>query len=834
MSVDASDGAPARQSSRAIRWLRLSIAASLVVPVTILAVAAWYTREAALAEAADNTRRAVATLAEHALKVFETHGLVIDQVDERVRGLTCDAMRNSPDLQQYLARSVRHAPQIETVWVIDESGLICAASNPDRIDRNSRADRDYFSGAQKTDRIFIGRALIGRIGNIPFFSVARRRSSPGGQFTGIVLAAIELKYFIEYYRSIAPAQEHRIALYRKDGALLALTPAASTVVDATREGRVAEWFSVLEGVRIGPSVADGVERIAAWKVLPDWGIAVTYALGKADVLRDWRDAVLFYGLVAVLASAALVGVAAAALQWVRREQTAAAALRSRDALYAGVFQKTMDGIFVVSVTAEGRLAYETINPALERQTGQRAEDVAGRSPEEIFPLDEAAPIVARYRECIERGEPISYSVTATNPGRRTIWQTSLTPIHEDNRVVRLVGTTSNVTLQTEAEEALRQTQKMEAIGHLTGGIAHDFNNLLTVVIGNLDFLRMSVPEHRQRRMVDAALAAASRGAKLTRQMLTFGRRQMLRPERYDINALLAEFDGMIGSAAAHAVQLEYQFDAAPADCLVDRAELELAILNIAVNARQAMPEGGVLKIETDTIRIAREERDVALAQGDYLRIAFSDTGPGMPPDILARAFEPFFTTKDVGQGTGLGLSQVYGFAKQSGGLAAIESTIGSGTTVSLYLPLATGADHRAAGVSDERSVSSLVALNGTILVVDDTPDVLETVAEMLEAAGCTVLRAENGEEGLALVRAYCRRLDLMLIDIVMLGGLSGPALADRAMQACPGLKVMLMTGYANAEHFGGDYPLLKKPLRRGDLIAAVGTAISGNYAPNIR
>ena len=820
-------------SSRAIFWLRLSVVAAIIVPLAILAVTAWSTRDTTIANAKSSVSHSVAALSEHALKVIETHNLVLHQIDDQMRNQSCDDLRGVPDLQRFLSRAIAHTPQIRAVWVLDNEGYICGASNPALIDDKSRADRDYFIQAQKTGRLVIGRAMTGRINPTPVVPLSIRRSSAAGQFTGIIFATVGLSYFAEYYRSVAPAQEHRIALYRADGALLALSPSTAPPPSPAVEARIAPLFAIPEGVRHGPSVIDDVRRISAWKVLPEWGVAVTYSLGEADVLREWRGTMTLFALVALLASSALVGVSVLALRWVRREQDAArrqveaeAALRERDALHASIFQKTADAVFVVAARPGGRLVFETVNPAFELHTGLRAEDVVGRRPDEIYEPDDAGPVVIRCHECLAGGVPISFSTALTFGGRRTMWQASLTPVPDsDDRIVRLVGTMSNITLQRDMEERLRQAQQMEAVGRLAGGIAHDFNNLLTVIMGNLEFLLSGAVQERQRKLIGAATKAAQRAAALTRQMLSFGRRQMLRPGLHDVNDLLRDIEGLIQGTMTQAIALNYQLQDGSCVCSIDRTEFELAILNIAVNARHAMPGGGTLTIRTETVHVDRSASRLAasLASGDYVRITLSDTGHGMPEEVRTRAFEPFFTTRPLGEGSGLGLSQVYGFASQSGGVAELDSLMGDGTSVSLYLPSSDQKGER----TIEQGAGAVAArtLTGTVLLVEDEPAVRTTIAAILEHAGCTVLQAADAAEALRVLHSQDRPIDLLLTDIVMSGGMSGVTLADRVKQAFPGVKVMVMTGYAEVAAAADGHTLLKKPFRGEDLVVAVQAAL---------
>jgi signal transduction histidine kinase len=266
--------------------------------------------------------------------------------------------------------------------------------------------------------------------------------------------------------------------------------------------------------------------------------------------------------------------------------------------------------------------------------------------------------------------------------------------NNEQRLEQLVkARTAELERQTEerlkAEQTLRQAQKLEAIGRLTSGVAHHFNNLLTVVVGNLTLLERRLTDESLANLANAALEAALRGAKITRQLLSFGRRQMVRPVNLDINEILLGQDRIIRRGVGPLSQVDYRLRDLHALCCIDREEFERAILNLVLNAQYAMPGGGTLTIETDIVQVETRAADANLSAGNYMRITLRDTGHGMTPDVLTHAFDPFFTTKDVGKGSGLGLSQVYGFAKQSGGHAMIESTVGNGTSVVLYLPLAT-------------------------------------------------------------------------------------------------------------------------------------------------
>ncbi|MGV7207230.1 PAS domain S-box protein [Oxalobacteraceae bacterium A2-2] len=354
-----------------------------------------------------------------------------------------------------------------------------------------------------------------------------------------------------------------------------------------------------------------------------------------------------------------------------------------------------------------------------------------------------------------------------------------------------------------AKEALLQSQKLEAIGKLTGGIAHDFNNLLSVIINGIDLLRMGGDRAAQLKTIDSMERAAERGARLTQQLLAFARQQPLKPERLQINSVLSGFEAVLRRAIPSSVQLELHLGAGLPEILADGPQLEAALLNLVVNARDAVGPSGAITISTELA--AAPPEGSALAAGPYVRVAVRDTGSGMPPEVAARAVEPFFTTKAVGKGTGLGLSQVYGLVQQAGGDLRIWSAPGQGTEIALYFPAQ--APSAAAGPSAAEKV----------LVVDDQSDVLSVAAQLFSSLGYEVLAANNGKEALAILRRH-PEVAILFSDIVM-PDMSGVELARRVRAELPQVKILLASGYAPPQD-GGDMPfeLVHKPYRLSDII----------------
>ena len=386
----------------------------------------------------------------------------------------------------------------------------------------------------------------------------------------------------------------------------------------------------------------------------------------------------------------------------------------------------------------------------------------------------------------------------------------------------------------QAEEALRQAHKMEAVGQLTGGIAHDFNNLLTGIIGSLELLDTRIRQGRFKdidRYVSAARGAAKRAATLTHRLLAFARRQTLDPKPTNINRLVAGMEELIRRTMGAAIEIEVVGTAGLWSTLVDPNQLENALLNLCINARDAMPEGGRLTIETANKWLdgqAGGERD--LPAGQYVALSVTDTGTGMPPEVIGRAFDPFFTTKPTGQGTGLGLSMIHGFVRQSGGQVRIYSELGQGTTMCLYLPRHHGGD-AAPDARAEVAEAPPGGAGGTVLVVDDEPVVRALVAEVLDECGCVTIEAEDAAAGLKILQSKAR-VDLLVTDVVLPGGMNGRQLADAARDLRPGLRVLFITGYAENAlvgngHLNPDMQVITKPFavdalarRVRDLLAA--------------
>jgi PAS domain S-box-containing protein len=448
---------------------------------------------------------------------------------------------------------------------------------------------------------------------------------------------------------------------------------------------------------------------------------------------------------------------------------------------------------------EGRVS--SWNAGAERFKGYSADEIMGEHFSRFY-----------TDEDLEAGIPLIALETASREGRfeaegwrkkkdgSKFWASVIIdPIrNEDGELIGFAKVTRDLSEKRAIEEQLRQSQKMEAVGQLTGGLAHDFNNLLTGISGSLELMQARMAQGRTAevdRYLMAAQGAVKRAASLTHRLLAFSRRQTLDPKPTDANRLLVGIEELVRRTVGPSVEVEVVQASGLWPTLIDPNQLENAVLNLCINARDAMPDGGRLTIETANKWLdERAARKHDLPVGQYVSVCVTDTGTGMTPEVIAKAFDPFFTTKPIGEGTGLGLSMIYGFARQSGGQVRIYSEVGQGTTMCLYLPR----HAEDAPVADETEVSTSVEGSGegeVVLVIDDDPTIRMLVAEVLSESGYAVIEAPDGPAGLKVLDSNAR-IDLLITDVGLPGGLNGRQVADAARVGRPRLKVLFITGYA--------------------------------------
>ena len=697
--------------------LRCLLLAAVLVPLLFLAGAAWYDWHRLHEEARAELSRLSAIAKEHALKVVETNALVLDRLEDRVRGLTwAEIEADGASIHTDMRALDESIAQITALHLVRPDGRVALLSTVWPTPPISVADRDYFRAVAQEPgtTIRFGAPVAGRSSNVVIFNMARSRVAGSGALDGVLVGSILPRYFQAHWQELGAARPVTIALLRTDGQVLAMHPRGESDLmppppdpaALPRGMREAGHLPVIE--RLG----ERGERLGAFRRVGDHPLVIAADLPLDAVRSEWLANT---AITAALCLGAALALAAVTLLAIRR-------WRSEQAMLA-------------------RLA-------------AKAEELRGE--------------IAR-REAAEAG--------------------------------------------------LMQAQRLEALGRLTGGIAHDFNNLLTAILGTVQLLERhlgAAADDRTRRLLGVARDAVERGARLNASLLAFARRQALRPTALDPNMLVQGFMPLLKGALGEAVTLHLALQPDLPPCHADPAQLEAALLNLAINARDAMPNGsGTCTLSTRLARLGAADLvgNPEARPGDYVAIALADSGAGMPPEVRDRAFEPFFTTKPIGRGTGLGLSQAFGFVRQLGGHISIESEPGLGTTVTLFLPAARlPAEEPTTAAPAGQGAGVVPAAGSTVLLAEDDARVREVTAETLRGAGLRILAAADGPEALALLRRG-ERVDVLFSDIVMPGGLSGIELARAARRLRPDLPVLLATGHAGTAAGGEDhgFEVIRKP-----------------------
>src|SRR6202048_4951073 len=743
--------------------------------------------------------------------------------------------RDSQACNAYMAAMQQRFPAFITFLVADLNGWSFCDTNSDHRPITIAA-RTYFANILKTGAFTVGEFSSGLSTGRNVLQFAWPFYGDDGRMGGVIIAPLGLDWLADYIARKGVPEGAALAVTDRNGTYLARYPHNDRFGGTKMPGD--KYLKMDDRGAVDILTVDGVERIEGYSALQadSGGLVVSFGLDKAQAFTEIQNRTQ-RGIFLIVLSTSLVLVLTwlgarrfihrplgqlvdAANQWRLGEfarrvdirgkselaRVAAAFNSMADALehrehelseaeekaegaaarITTIFESTTDSVAIVD--RDWRVSY--LNERAWTQIGE-GRDLIGANLWEAFQDAADTEIFSQLREAMSDQRPASFEALCP---RRGVWYAlNAFPSSEGLAVFFRDITEQKHALEVRRlmQDQLHQSQKMESVGQLTGGVAHDLNNLLMVVSANLELIEDAADNGRVRQFAAAARRAADRGTKLTAQLLAFSRRPVLNPKLVDANQLISEFQELIRQAVGGGCEVKLRTDERLWLCHVDPSLLETALLNLALNARDATPDGGVLEIETRNV-VLDEGAVAGCLPGSYVRLSVTDTGCGMSPEARDRVFEPFFTTKEVGKGTGLGLSMVYGFVRQSGGYIAVESALGAGTTVALYLPKAT---QKLDAEVQAIQTQVIPGASERIIVVDDNEALLEVTSAKLEASGYRVLCARNSVEAIQILESG-REIDLLFSDVVMPNGMNGVEIAREARRLNKGIKDLLTSGYA--------------------------------------
>ena len=719
------------------------------------------------AEGEDQALRLVRMVANEQSKVVEgTRQLLIALGKTPILRSQNQGSQDQAACNEYLADLVQSYPQFVSLAAYDRSGRVTCAGAKAAI-ADTVGSETYFHTAMATGRFTLGQYVPSEAADGRMIQLSQPYWDTTNAAAGIVAAGLSIDWLNHELAHNSLPPKATVSVIDRNGVVLARYPEAEKFVGTPIASSAHSYLlSGQEGVREALGF-DGVSRIYAYAPLPGGAPGMTLSIGldKAELLKvtegsNQRDITAIIGSLVLALLLASVG--------------------------ARVF---IAGPIQALVAAAERWRCGELDARVQL-SGPRSE--FGRLGAAFNAM--AVAIGAREQDLERRVQERTEALKAAMEARH------------------------------EAEAALHEARKMETIGRLTGGVAHDFNNLLAAIVGNIELAKSRMGKgHAANPRLDAAMASANRGAVLVQQLLAFARRQNLRPEVVDLNHQLRNSRDMLQRLLRSDVAVEIDLCDEAWTARVDPSQLEAAILNLAINARDAMPNGGRLRLTTDRVDFQNGFNRPGLV-GQFVALTVADTGTGIPSDVLDQVFEPFFTTKEIGAGSGLGLSMVQGFARQSAGAVCIDSEFGRGTSVTLYLPRATGPATPMTSVVDNTASET-----ETILLVEDDAGLRGVLTQLLEQAGFSVIEASNGSEALGCFRSHARPIDIMVTDLVMADGMSGAELVAAVRGQRPGFPVLMMTGFGDAmldETLTGHIPILMKPFQHAVLIRRIRELLS--------
>ena len=770
---------------------------------------------------------------ESTTRTLQNVAQTLEMVEARLlSGTLKPGVPNKP-VNAVLRDLLQERPFLRALWIVDAQGRTVYSNGGVGIDASQRSyfthHRDSVGGS-----FWIAEPIRSAATGAWTVPASRAVRSDNGTLLAVIVAGLEPKFFERAWQLDRGEAGVVVMLARDDGRVLMRSPYDERAMSASIAGQ-AGTSDLRSGAATGSfrsrSVVDGEDRLMAYLRLASHPDLVLFVGQSTDsVLAPWRR--LAWSVLAgwALMVAALVAMSA----WLARIWDARQATEDR---YRMLFDASPFAMAVIDRQSGRFLA---VNEATVQKYGWSREEFLAMTSSDIRSLVSAKALKAAIDASIERPGEMTSGQHPCKDGTVIDVDLAVRLIEFDGRPA-VLALAHDVSERVRAEAArqateaqLRQAQKMESVGQLTGGVAHDFNNILTIIMANAESLEeyeSRVPEMGMR--IAGIAGAVQRAASLTRQLLAFSSKQPLRPEVTDMNVLVASTGRLLRRVLGAQIEMSSSLAENLWPVHVDRAQLETALVNLCLNARDAMPGGGKLVIETRNAMTGDDRLATPhdLAPGDYAMLAVTDTGTGIRADILDKMFEPFFTTKEVGKGTGLGLSMVYGFIKQSRGHISVRSAVGQGSTFELYLPRSRDTPAKVAAAV----TAAMPRGSERILLVEDNARVRASVLEQLRSLGYSVTEARDGATGLAAFIAADRPFDLLLTDVVMPGAMNGKTLADEITKRAPAVKVVFMSGYAeDAIVHGGrldpGVTLLSKPFQKSALAMIVRQALDASPA----
>jgi two-component system, cell cycle sensor histidine kinase and response regulator CckA len=764
--------------------------------------------------AATTTRNLAGTLEQSVDEVLQKIDLTLLTVIDELETQLASGSIGKEKVDTILARHLSRLPGIHNLLASDRAGILTygteRADDPARIsDRISIAERDFFIVLQNNPNagLVISKPVLGKLSKQWVVIVARRYNLPDSTFAGVVLAPVRVEHFVNMFSKVNLGKKGVVSLLDGDPSIIARYPEPQgigsaigfkitipSVLHLIRSGEEAATFTVVSGV-------DKVERTFSYLKVPGRPLFILVGLGTGDYLQSWRDEVVLYVLLAVCFALFTSILARLVHRGLRQREHDLQALGESEERYRSLFDGVPTAIFRSTPAGQSLDA----NPAYVHMLGYP--DREALTAVNALDLYVAAEDRKRWQAIIEReGLVRDFETQMRRYDGAIIWARISSRAVKDNtgQVQYYEGTLEDITEHKRAEaewarleEQLRQSQKMETVGLLAGGVAHDFNNLLTPILGYTEMLISGFPEGDPRRMkLQQVRQAADRARDLTHRLLAFSRKQILELKIVDLGEVICRFENMLRRTIRENISIEVRISPTLSPVCADAGQIEQVLVNLSINAQDAMLEGGTLTIEATDIDLDQSYTSAhpELAPGPYVMLAVSDTGTGMDEQTMEHIFEPFFTTKELGKGTGLGLSTVYGIVKQHGGAITVYSEIDRGSIFKAFLPRVAEE-----GETVEESLPLLdevVCGVETVLVVEDNQMVRALVCDSLESLGYQILAAESPHQCVELVEGYQGTIDLLLTDVV-LPKMNGRELFDVLVRMRPDLKVLFMSGYSS-------------------------------------